>query len=116
MQVRLIRVACLELVKPAHIMMAIWRTILALRDALEFIYLAAGDDDVRAGIAALESSSDLEAVVALAGNHALDFTVEELRKAFALDWSMRRMHYSAAAGSTPPSRDVSDDDRNTKTK
>lgn len=88
---------------------------MALRDAFEFIYLAAGDDDVRAGIAALESPGDLEAVVALAGNYGLDFTVEELRRAFALDWSMRRMHYAAAAESTPPSGDASDNDRSTKT-
>jgi len=68
---------------------------MAIQSALNFIHYVMNDDEGRAVIRALGSETNLAEAVQLSQQAGYDFSVEELRQAFKLDWQMRASYYSA---------------------
>lgn len=61
--------------------------------ALRFIAAVRTDAHLREQLAALEPAAGLEPVVALALGAGFTFSIEDLRRGFALDWGLRRARY-----------------------
>ncbi len=68
---------------------------MSLKHAMKFIQGVQEDPVLRAGITALDFDADLEEIVTIGREAGFLFTVEELRKAFTLDWALRRSYFSS---------------------
>lgn len=67
---------------------------MSLQDALRFIQKVEAEADLRDAMRALGDDLDVRKLVAMGSRSGLDFTVDELNSAFALDWAMRRAHFT----------------------
>jgi predicted ribosomally synthesized peptide with nif11-like leader len=68
---------------------------MSVKAALHFIQRLGDDPDLRQQVRASRIDGDLRRMVELASRIGLEFTVDELRQAHRVDWSMRRMYYGA---------------------
>jgi predicted ribosomally synthesized peptide with nif11-like leader len=65
-----------------------------IQEALAFIGQARRDEALGRDIDARDEDDSLEALVGVAERAGFHFTVEELQRAHALDWDMRRARYA----------------------
>ena len=62
---------------------------MSLKHAMAYIQKVSGDPALRKKIEELEKRKDLDDIAALGAGVGYDFTIEELRRAFLIDWEMR---------------------------
>jgi predicted ribosomally synthesized peptide with nif11-like leader len=67
---------------------------MSVQSALLFIQRVTEDEPVREAVAGLGQDPELLDLVAIGRRLGLEFSVEDLREAFARDWAMRRAHFS----------------------
>ena len=70
---------------------------MSVQNALHFIQKVGQNQTLKEKIRAMGADADLEDIVKIGAETGLDFSVEELRAAFARDWSMRRYFYCGDA-------------------
>jgi hypothetical protein len=66
-----------------------------VQDALTFLREARRDENLSQQIAALDENATLESLSGIGGRAGFRFTPDELRRAHALDWSMRWKRYES---------------------
>ena len=70
---------------------------MSVQDALRFIQEIGENDTLKDKIRGGKHTMALEDVVAIGRQAGFEFTSQELRTAFARDWAVRRLFYSAQA-------------------
>lgn len=70
---------------------------MSIQDAMKFIEEVGKDKKLREKIRGLEGSADLEEVIRIGIDEGFNFSIEELRVAFAKDCEIRRKYYSSKA-------------------
>lgn len=68
---------------------------MSVKAAMCFIQTVESDDGLKDAIRAMGHDVSLEQIVELAAQQGLEFSVEDLRAAFAKDWEARWAYYSA---------------------
>jgi hypothetical protein len=66
---------------------------MAIQDALAFLAQARREERLAREVEALGDDAPLESLAAVGERAGYLFTVEELRRAHALDWNLRRARY-----------------------
>lgn len=75
---------------------------MSLQDAMLFLRDARDDDSLPALLEQRRMTLDLPALVELGAGRGWQFSEDELRSAFGLDWKLRAARRSAAGGSARP--------------
>lgn len=71
---------------------------MSLKHAMAFIQKAFSDPILKEEIEQLENPKKADEVAALGFRLGYDFTPEELRQAFSIDWKMRWHHFASKIG------------------
>lgn len=66
---------------------------MSLADAIRFIQLAERDPGLREQIAHHAENTRLEHLLEIGAGAGCKFTADELRRAFVMDWDIRRRYY-----------------------
>jgi predicted ribosomally synthesized peptide with nif11-like leader len=70
---------------------------MSIQDAMKFIQRVGNDEKLKDKIRGLGDSDDLEDIKRIGVEEGFNFSIEELRIAFAKDWAIRRNFYSSKA-------------------
>lgn len=70
---------------------------MSIQNALQFFQKVEADPSLRSLIDKVKEDLDLDDLVRIGAENGCEFTVEELRTAFARDWGMRLSYYGAPA-------------------
>ena len=70
---------------------------MGVQAALDFLRVARAEEQIQRALVEAEDDPSAEALVRIAHDAGFDFTTEELDRAHALDWRMRRARYAAKA-------------------